>query len=746
MPRLHFSVDSALLSELGERLVESTHVALLELVKNAYDADATKAIVGMLPREPDYEITVADNGVGMTLSQLKRYWMRIATTNKAENSISPVYGRAKSGSKGIGRFSCRRLGSKLELKTTARLEDGRYETTELSIDWEDYTPGTDVTQITCEGHTTHAEEGSTGTQLVIRGGRPEEWTKRGWRVLKRRLILLVSNRGAHRDGFEPDPGFNVSLVAPDFEESDVVDQREQLMDAGWGRLRLTIDEDGKAEWVMNAKRLGRKQFTPPDRHPELAGITADIAILPGDKKHFRDPKAIAITQLRETLREWGGVCIRVDGIRVPPYGEGSDDWLNIAYDRARRKTTTDFSPVRALAAKLRGVDEGRALLNMLSAKSYVGEVNIESPNELFTMKASRDGFVGEEGIRALRQVIRHGIDWSTVYRDYYLRLEEGEEAKQAREGFAKAVDSPTTEADAVEDAVTYVQKEVKQIASQLPREERQKVVRNVARATEFVLKEDKVRREELRHLRLVASTSSLLLIFSHEVKSLLSVLDEYEMGLSSLQSRLPKKAGERVQKMRDSFKFTKKRFGDLLAMTSLLAIDSRQAEPARLALKGRAERAAACFRLIAGNYDIDIALDQVPNSLTVGPMLEAELYSLLLNVFSNSIKSTIAAGSDRHIAVAAARSGKQVRINVLDTGLGAPSDTEDLFTPFVADPDGALYRGLKRRLNPEDEYVVGTGSGLGLSIVKEIVDAHGGTIAFAKPPEGWNCNLEICLP
>jgi len=75
-----------------------------------------------------------------------------------------------------------------------------------------------------------------------------------------------------------------------------------------------------------------------------------------------------------------------------------------------------------------------------------------------------------------------------------------------------------------------------------------------------------------------------------------------------------------------------------------------------------------------------------------------------------------------------------------------PPDWQDLFTAFVADPDGSLYRNLKRRLNPEDEPIVGTGSGLGLSIVKEIVESHDGTVGFAEPPEGWACNLEIRLP
>ena len=746
MDKLRFTVDSALLSELGEKLVERVHIALLELVKNSYDADATKVTVSMVPQENTYDIHVTDNGVGMSLDQVKRYWMRIATTNKVAESISPIYGRKKSGAKGIGRFSCRRLGTKLSLNTTALLDNGRYETTTLNVDWEQYQPGTDVTEITCDGHTKRSSTGSTGTKLIVTGGRPDEWSQRGWGFLKRRLIQLVSNQGSRRRGFKADPGFNISLEAPDFEESAVTDPREQLMNAGWGRLQLTVGKDGKAEWALLAKRLGHKQLTLPERYPDLAGTTADITILPDRKNHFRNPKVIGMELLRETLADWGGVHIRVDGMRIPPYGENHNDWLGIDRDRGVRKGPSKYSPVKKLAEKLRGVTEGRELLNLLSARSHLGDVNISSTPGLFEMKASREGLVGEKGINLLRDIVRQGIDWSTVYRDYYLRLEDEDNARQAREEFAKVVEKPIRAKEVIESAASYVQQEIRQVTAHLPATERRQVVKNVAKATTAMLNSDKLQREELRHLRLIASTSSLLLIFSHEVRSLLSVLDEYKMRLSLLKRGLSSKHKKQADEMRDSFDFTKERFSDLLDMTSFLAIDSRTATDKPLALKSRVTKAASCFRLITHNYDIDIDLDGIPSAIKLGAMLEAELYSILLNGFSNAIKSVIASGKRKRIAVTARKADGGVWINIMDTGLGVPENWEELFTPFIVDPDGTLYRNLKQKLNPEDEHVVGTGSGLGLSIVKEIVETHSGTVQFAEPTERYMCNLEIFLP
>ena len=119
-------------------------------------------------------------------------------------------------------------------------------------------------------------------------------------------------------------------------------------------------------------------------------------------------------------------------------------------------------------------------------------------------------------------------------------------------------------------------------------------------------------------------------------------------------------------------------------------------------------------------------------------MLEAELYAVLLNVLSNAIKSVIAAGGDKRVLISAVREGSKALVHVLDTGIGLDEEHyEKVFEPFVADPDNRLYRGLKAQLNPEDQYVVGTGSGLGLSIVSEILAYRGGaSISLTRPMGG----------
>jgi len=146
-------------------------------------------------------------------------------------------------------------------------------------------------------------------------------------------------------------------------------------------------------------------------------------------------------------------------------------------------------------------------------------------------------------------------------------------------------------------------------------------------------------------------------------------------------------------------------------------------------------------------YDIDVDYCRIPNQLKTGRILEAELYSILLNILSNAIKAVIASGRTKKIMITAEKNEKGTKINILDTGVGVQvKSSNDLFVPFIADPQGTMYPLLSKRINPEDEYIVGTGSGLGLSIVREIVNVRGGSIEF-RPAEGeWKTNLEIILP
>ncbi|MBW4889192.1 ATP-binding protein [Mucilaginibacter sp. HMF5004] len=749
MSILRFKVDSALLRELGEKLVETVHIALVELVKNCYDADATEVeIVFKSDSDGKSEIHVIDNGKGMNFNAIQSYWMRIATTNKAANDVSAVFGRPLTGAKGIGRFSCRRLGGKLRLISISTSEGNlvglqpNVEKTEVLFPWTDFKPGTEVTDIDCPGEQITGTNYVTGTTLVITDI-TEEWNLRGWNWLKRQLAVLSANSGTQRKGFQDDPGFTVKIVAPDF-EGGVRDIREDFINSGWGTLTAKINEKHQAVCELDALGIGKKTITSTQTFPHLNDISLRVGIMVGERAQMRDTSLNSLSNMEKILPEWGGVQVKYKNFRVFPYGD--DDWLEIDKDRGIRKASPK-NELLAFAQTLKGVDPSRTLLTMLSMRSYLGNVNIGETSKGFEMKLNREGFISSTAVDELKQFVRYSIDWSTIYRDFFIRQQAQEESLKAARDFEGLLNETIEPVKYIDAAIGYLEREVTNIVNTLPDYQRQNAQVSFLKATEVIKKQNASNKAELLHLRLVASTSTLLLIFSHEVKSLLGLLEQSKNSLTHLAVKLGIKERNEVLKITSTFSELKDRLDDLLKMTSLISVDQKQSKPGQVALKDKIIKVEKVFTLITHKYEIDIDYSGVANNIVIKNILEAEVYSVLLNVLSNSIKSVIAAGKNRRIQITAQRSDGFNVISVRDTGLGLDeSKFNEVFIPFISDPEGELYKNLEKRLNPEDKMIVGSGSGLGLGIVQEIVNAHSGKVRFIKPPTGWSANLEIKLP
>lgn len=750
MSTLHFTVDSALLRELGEKLVETVHIALVELVKNSYDADATEVEILFTKDSFDKsEIHIIDNGKGMNYKAIEDYWMRIATNNKENNYRSEIFGRPLTGAKGIGRFSCRRLGSNLKLITKGTKSgklignQDNIEFTVVEFPWSKFQPGIDVTEISCDGNSSIISNGNTGTILVI-SEISEEWNLRGWNWLKRQLAVLSANRGMKREGYREDPGFTIKITAPDF-EGGVRDIRNDFINSGWGTLTAHINKSHQAVCVLEAKGIGRKTITSNLTFPHLVDVNLEIGIMVGDRMQMRDTSTASLTTMQQILPDWGGVQVRYRNFRVYPYGD--DDWLNIDKDRGIRRSNTKIDELSVFAGTLKGVDASRSLLNLLSMRSYLGTVDIGENSEGFEMKLNREGFLLSPAVEELKTFVRYAIDWSTIYRDYSIRQETQQQSLFAIKQFEELINEKLEPVRYVEAAVNYLESEVQNITRILPKKERFETEQSFFKATDFIRKHNETNKAELLHLRLIASTSTLLLIFSHEVKSLLGLLEQSKNSLTLLAVKLQPSERKDILKITSDFNDLKGRLDDLLQMTSLVGTDQRQSKSGQVALKSKILRVEKVFSLITSKYNIEIDHSKVPNNIVIKDILEAEVYSILLNILSNSIKSVIAGGKNRKIEISAIRNDNKNEILIKDSGLGLNGDKfEEVFIPFISDPDSQLYNNLEKRLNPEDKLIVGSGSGLGLGIIKEIVNAHNGSVTFVNPSDNWSAELKIIIP
>ncbi|SDY38821.1 ATP-binding protein [Acinetobacter kyonggiensis] len=137
--KFEFKPRARLLAQLGDQLIKNEHIAVVELVKNSYDADATFCRIELddfMDKEKG-SITILDNGNGMDISVVKNAWLEPGSDSKLDEDkkpkISPIYQRLPIGEKGIGRFGVHKLGDKITLITK---KEGAKEV-HVEIDWSD---------------------------------------------------------------------------------------------------------------------------------------------------------------------------------------------------------------------------------------------------------------------------------------------------------------------------------------------------------------------------------------------------------------------------------------------------------------------------------------------------------------------------------------------------------------------------------------------------------------------------------
>jgi len=769
----NFSVDSALLQELGERLVTTPHVALAELVKNSYDADATEVHVTIREsKDGGPEIEVRDDGCGMTLQQIREFWMRIGNTHKDTEQHSKRYGRPLTGSKGIGRFCVRRLGTRVKLESGAKSGRG-LEFNTLEIDWTKFIPGDDVAEVPVEGTSVAKSGDETGVKLIMSGSRRGEWhsleDQRSYAYLLRQLSTLAANRGAKRRGFEPDPGFRVILNAPALEygaamaglvdEDDMglaVDIRDRLMNAGWALLTAHVGKDGKISCELDAASpVGKREYTSNQKFEKLRDVSLKLAVFVEETGWNRDEKLVPIGKLNLILNDWGGVQLRYRGMRIFPYGNPGDDWLDIEKDRARRlgKPPQDDLIDFANTIKARTpLDTGRVLLNMLSHKAYLGAIEVGESQKGLEPKADREGFIENPTFRELSQFARFAIDWAMIWRDFAVKERERQRAEKFRKELERGTGGKTiAPAEQSDVALKILRQGVAQLRAAQERNDPSAItkdeVRNLASAASLLESEIRTSRADLLRFQLVASAATLSLLYHHEVKYLAQTLTTLTADLHEAIRDLKGPIKTRCQEVLESVSAAKDSLDALGDLTQDMGVLDRKAVAGRLDLARQTGRAVARFQRVAKAYHVDIS-QRIDDGILVGPMLKGELAAILLNVLSNAIKAVIAGGAPKGlIELHAYQTRNKVCLDVKDNGIGiSPDERNTVFTPLVSDPSSKLYDALEERLATEDRQLLGQGSGLGLSIVQGILENRKGSVQFVDATEGWSTCLHLELP
>ena len=692
--RIPFRVHARALAALGRDLVTDDVVAVMELVKNSYDALATRVDVRIRPAgdslgDQGY-IEVADDGHGMDYDTVQNVWCVIATPARAERPVagSGRRARAVTGEKGLGRLAAARLGDDMLVRT--KKADGP--ALEFSLNWSDLfgvrniaDAGIRVSQLP-DG----AFDGQDGTTIRI-GSLRSEWSSAEVEDLGANLARLVSPFGAG--------DFAIRLEAPG--RDGTVDVRSirlpDFMSEPQYRIAGNVDVDGTIDWRYRYRSIGGAAGREEARVEELSGSgspewvcgpfefeirswdlsaedTRDIA------EHFNEARS----RIRGLIREHRGISVYRDDVLVLPKTERARDWLGLDLRRVSRVGTR------------------------LSTSQVVGYVRItRADNPDITDASDRERLVDNPAFTAFRaSLLRIAV---ILENERDRDREEARKPKSAKDLFANMTAAPLIsqmeelreEGGNVEDAISFT----RAFAGELER-----------------ARTDIQRRFGYYNRLAVVGTIAQIII--HEIRNHTTVIGRGLRKAAEAAKKIGDKALSRAVDLADGSA------GALEGLADRFAPLARRGYRPGRRISVLEEAIDRCCEMLAPEMRSRlVAVEKPARTQTRVRIDPGELDSVILNLMTNSLYWMLRRKSGRRLRfrVAPGPTVGRVTVSVDDTGPGIePRDRELVFRP-----------GWTRK--PE-------GIGMGLVVASELVEDRGGRMRTSIPGELDGATFEFDLP
>lgn len=726
MPRLR--PRARIVRTIGDQLISGPEAALIELVKNAFDADSSSVHIAIIPPEDgQWEgdaglITVTDVGHGMSAADLIDKWFEPATSDKVDRRLSPG-GRTMLGAKGVGRFATARLGRLLHLQAAHKASGRRLEVSEIEIDWSRFEQSKYLDEVEIDLATRPGLRGERpGVALQI-GALRDSWTKKQLEALVRELRRMVSpiatKEGDFRiyldlsgfkqniHGFDGPPLVSgaLDLIESADDSRDPTEIRPLSIDRVFHYMvKGTFDAKGRFKGTFVNQRgdakpqpieVAASELTPEEDACGKVNLRLNIYDREGDAivELFEKLGLGSIGRLdaRRVLDENIGIGIYRGGFRIRPYGDAETDWLELERMRVQ-------NPSRKL-----GLNQVWGVVEILD----------ENASGLVE-RSSREGLEHNGGFVRLKRLIA----------DVLAHVESMRQEFRQSAGLSRK-----TSVDTGEVRSNASLRATSRVVASLPPKYREKVERAIKQDSAAL----KTSIDELEtYQQALASRSTLGLVVSqvlHDGRRFLSDISTRSKRLVDGAPRLEEQ-GAFGRHFRGSFG---KEAGSISQSAGNLSKLFKSLDPISGKKRGRPkafgiqEVLSRCVALF-GDAITDTAIEVVyalPDQIAPVIGYESDLMAAVLNIIDNAVHWLGTSPTrPRRLVFSVSQSKRYVRVSISNNG------------PLIDERFHARMFSPGFSLKTE-------GSGIGLAIAREAMRASKGDVAFDAEAEQTTFVIEM---
>jgi signal transduction histidine kinase len=734
---LRFSTDSGTLTHLGRDSIKDQTTAVVELVKNGYDADASAVEINIFLNDKESYIRIADSGIGMSQQDVVDKWLRIGFSSKRIDKITEKR-RRKTGEKGIGRLSADRLGATISLKTKMQNND----IFGLEINWNDFNqqgvdlhlvPFKKITSPSIKLPVVNNLESESGTEIIITDLR-NIWSDSDLKRLYEELSLLTSPfrvvddfkitinsniESEYKGEIKPKDHLQPEVEISVYFDGDSKDIKYILKD----KYSYSDAKEKSISWEQLSQKSKDKKpllndikkFDISEDKPKCGPIIFDLMFYPREVALIKDT-GFTLPQLKEYLSYNGGVKIYRDNISVKPYGfsgKDGEDWLNLGERQGQNPAGI-------------GREDWMVKNNQLLGAVYISR----DENDLLD-SAAREGLVHNEAYYDLRALVLCGVRLLELHRHNIHKNRNTDNNKTPRKSSKKVLEEYKTELESLRKELHELKQEAQTNSYLISATQSVDAVLMQTKETEKTIEEILNKNRTLGGLATIGIASA---VFGHETQLSISQFKfANSEAIEALQLNPPD--------IKEAFKelHSAKEYSEHVSQWGSFALT-------RIKRDKRTKKTVNVHKLIENTInDIRPTFSSRAITININELEEVkaktfsmDIETIIINLLTNSYSACLHNSIDRQINISLQNRENEeniegFEITISDSGNGIDEKLREIIWE-------ALYT------TKTDDKGNDSGTGLGLTIVQSIIDDLNGTRMVDNDDTLKGARFKIWLP